>query len=413
MAEWMGPVSLAVFGLGFLWLMIAFVRRSKQRRQEMFREEGHREFDGDPDGDVPEAVPPSIPGPGAGSGTDAGPGPEEETAEAEPEPEPEPEPDPEPEPEPKPDPEPGRVHDQALRQGMEKTSASFLGRLKRLFGGAKIDPKHLDDLEEALLTADVGVGLAMEMVDDLRSAVKAGKITDAEDLKAGLKEKVLAALSGSQAGDGLAPVKGRPKVILFVGVNGVGKTTTIGKIASKLRDQGLSVVLAAGDTFRAAAAEQLAIWADRTGAKIIRGNEGSDPASVIYNGITHAKETGADFILADTAGRLHTKTELMDEIKKVKRAAGKALDGAPDEVWLVVDATTGQNALLQAKEFHGTLDLSGVVLTKLDGTAKGGVVVAIAHTLNIPVRFVGVGEQADDLRPFDARDFTAALFGDS
>ncbi len=232
-----------------------------------------------------------------------------------------------------------------------------------------------------------------------------------EDVRASLRAKMMAVVEGrDESEDPLAVNGSKPRVILFVGVNGVGKTTTIGKIAAKLTGRGHSVVLAAGDTFRAAAAEQLEVWAERSGSRIIRGEEGTDPASVIFNAVQHARDAGADYVLADTAGRLHTKSELMDEIKKVKRAASKARDGAPDQTWLVLDATTGQNGLQQATEFHNTLELSGVILTKLDGTAKGGVVVAIASALGIPVRFVGVGEQVHDLRAFDAKQFVDALF---
>ena len=199
-------------------------------------------------------------------------------------------------------------------------------------------------------------------------------------------------------------------MVLFVGVNGVGKTTSIGKVAARLRQDGARVVLAAGDTFRAAAAEQLEIWGNRSGCRVVRGEPQADPASVIFNGIAAARQEGADWLLADTAGRLHTNAELMAELLKVKRAAGKARPGAPDEVWLVLDATTGQNALQQARQFHASLALTGLILTKLDGTAKGGVVVAIADALRLPVRYIGVGEQVEDLRPFVAEDFVAALF---
>ena len=230
-------------------------------------------------------------------------------------------------------------------------------------------------------------------------------------MRAALKKRVSEALGVDEpVDDPLVVGSQKPRIILFVGVNGVGKTTTIGKVAAQLRGRNNSVVLAAGDTFRAAAAEQLSIWADRTGAKIIRGEEGADPASVVFNAVEHAKSIKADVVLCDTAGRLHTKTELMDEIKKVQRACGKSRPGGPDETWLVVDATTGQNALQQAKEFNQILGLTGVILTKLDGTAKGGVVIAIRDALKIPIRFVGVGEKAEDLRPFDARQFVEALF---
>ncbi|MEO1481181.1 MAG: signal recognition particle-docking protein FtsY [Myxococcota bacterium] len=301
---------------------------------------------------------------------------------------------------------------EAITRGLTKTRESFLGRINALFGGGKkVDAGVLDELEEVLLTADVGVSLTMELIDELRDELKAGKLDDAASVRGSLREKMMRVVSGQAAiADPLAIASEKPHVILFVGVNGVGKTTTIGKIASKLTDRGHSVVLAAGDTFRAAAAEQLGIWAERSGAKLIRGDEGTDPASVIFNAVQHAKDTGADYVLADTAGRLHTKSELMDEIKKVKRAAGKAREAAPDATWLVLDATTGQNGLQQANQFHSALDLSGVVLTKLDGTAKGGVVVAIAQALGLPVQFVGVGEQAKDLRAFDPEQFVQALF---
>ncbi len=306
--------------------------------------------------------------------------------------------------------------DPAWRRGLAKTHESIFSKLQGLFSRAtEIDAGVLDALEEILLTADVGVRLSMRWMDDLRGRLSRGELKNAEDVRAALRALVLATLEApqSQAMDVEHLIKStftKPYVIMFVGVNGVGKTTTIGKMASKLTKAGLQVVVGAGDTFRAAAAEQLAIWAERSGSVMIRGEEGTDPASVIFNAISHARTIGADVVLADTAGRLHTKTELMDEIRKVKKAAGKARDNAPDEVWLVVDGTTGQNALLQAKEFHDVLALSGIVLTKLDGTAKGGVVIAIADALNIPVRYVGVGETVDDLKPFVPKAFVAALF---
>lgn len=305
------------------------------------------------------------------------------------------------------------VH-RAMQKGLAKTRESFLGRINALLGGGKkVDASILDELEEVLLTADVGVALTMELIDELRAEFKAGVLNTPESVRDALCAKMMQVVSSQGAvEDPLAIAGEKPHVILFVGVNGVGKTTSIGKIASKLRDRGCSVVLAAGDTFRAAAAEQLGIWAERTGSKLIRGEEGTDPASVIFNAVQHARDSGADYVLADTAGRLHTKTELMDEIKKVKRAAGKARDDAPDATWLVLDATTGQNGLQQASQFHQALELSGVILTKLDGTAKGGVVVAIAKSLSLPIQFIGVGEQAKDLRAFDPPTFVSALFGD-
>ena len=304
-----------------------------------------------------------------------------------------------------------KADDAALQQGLERTRTSFWGKITGLLGKGTIDASVLDGLEEALITADVGVGLASKLVDEIRGDWKSKKIDGAAAVRAALKTRVAAAMGVDEAPtDPLVLNGAKPRIILFVGVNGVGKTTTIGKVAAQLRGRGASVVLAAGDTFRAAAAEQLSIWADRTGAKIVRGNEGADPASVVFNALEHAKASNADVVLCDTAGRLHTKTELMDEIKKVQRACSKARAGAPDETWLVVDATTGQNALQQAREFNQVLGLTGVILTKLDGTAKGGVVIAIRDALKIPVRFVGVGEKAEDLRPFDARQFVEALF---
>ena len=301
---------------------------------------------------------------------------------------------------------------EALRAGLQKTNQSFMGKISALFKGrTAIDDSVLDDLEDVLLTADVGVRLVMELVDELRDLVTSKKIGSPDEIRAQLKERLGTALKqGSDGIDPLSAREGEPKVLLFVGVNGVGKTTSIGKIAHRLTQGNMKVALAAGDTFRAAAVEQLKIWGERTGCRVIAGESQADPASVIYNAVQHAVEAKVDFLLADTAGRLHTKTELMDEITKVSRAAGKALKGAPHEIWLVVDGTTGQNALTQAREFNQALGLSGVVLTKLDGTAKGGVVVAIANELKLPVRFVGVGEQAEDLRPFQAGVFLDALF---
>lgn len=301
----------------------------------------------------------------------------------------------------------------AIASGLRKTRESFHGKFNALLGTRpKLDASVLEELEDVLLSADVGVGLTTDFVDELRDELGRGELTSADDIRASLRQKMMAVVAADDGGenDPLSPGSRRPRVILFVGVNGVGKTTTIGKLAAKLTERGHSVVLAAGDTFRAAAAEQLEIWAERSGSRLIRGSEGTDPASVIFNAVTHAVDTDADYVLADTAGRLHTKTELMDEIKKVKRAASKARDSAPDQTWIVVDATTGQNGLQQATEFHQALKLSGMVLTKLDGTAKGGVVVAISSALGIPIRFVGVGERVQDLCAFRPKQFIDALF---
>jgi fused signal recognition particle receptor len=335
------------------------------------------------------------------------------------------------------------VVDLVLRAGLQKTQQGFIERINQLFRGApKVDAAVLDALEEVLLSADVGVGLTLRLMDDLRGRLRS--LTSAQQVHEALRAQLCKTLQegtakdvhgsakatqgtakdvhgfakpaqdtapagqGTDAAPAGSPV--RPQVILFVGVNGVGKTTSIGKIATQMQAQGRRVMLAAADTFRAAAAEQLEIWAQRSGAQMMRGRANADPASVVFDAVKQATAGDIDVVLADTAGRLHTKVELMDEIKKVKRAAGKARPGAPDETWLVVDATTGQNALQQAQEFHQALGLTGIILTKLDGTAKGGVVVAVVDALKIPVRYIGVGEQAADLRPFDAAAFVAALF---
>jgi len=401
MHEWAGPAFLVAFSVAFVWMAIAFLRRARQRRREMFAEDTPRLVR-----EPPEGID------GEGAEAESAEVPEEPVAEVEAEvTEAEPEPEPEDEPEPAVEAAPVEI-DPALQEGLAKTKSGLFSRLGNLFGGGAVDPKLLDELEDALLLADVGVRLSTRLLDELRAEIDAGKLEDGAALRAALKERMLSASRGAtRQGDPLAAGGGaKPRVILFVGVNGVGKTTTIGKIASKLTAQDHSVVLAAGDTFRAAATEQLGIWGERAGCKVIKGEEGTDPASVIFNAIQHGVQIEADFVLADTAGRLHTKTELMDEIRKVKRAASKARSGAPDEIWLVVDATTGQNAVRQADEFHQALELTGVILTKLDGTAKGGVVVAIADTLSLPVLYVGVGEKAEDLRPFEATAFIEALF---
>ena len=302
--------------------------------------------------------------------------------------------------------------DEAMTRGLARTNASLRVRLSEIFGRhPQINQGVVDELEEALLTADVGVHMTTRLIAAMRADLKASRLASGADVRNVLKEHMHAALRHTTVErDPFAATGPKPRVILFVGVNGVGKTTTIGKVAAVAKARGLDVVLAAGDTFRAAAVEQLAVWSERTQSRLIRGENGADPASVIFNAIEYGTQSGADLVLADSAGRLHTKTELMDEIKKVKRSASKARAGAPDEIWLVVDATTGQNALHQAREFHQVLTLTGIILTKLDGTAKGGVVVAIADALHLPVQFVGVGEQPGDLRPFAAAAFVEAMF---
>jgi fused signal recognition particle receptor len=294
-----------------------------------------------------------------------------------------------------------------LRKGLARTRGGMIARLADLFRGRReIDPALLSEIEEVLLTSDVGVKTTQALVQRLHERLENKELGDTEKVWAALRgeaEKIL-------AGGGRLRLRTKPEVVMVVGVNGSGKTTTIGKLASKLKAQGKSVVLGAGDTFRAAAVQQLEVWGEREGATVIKGKEGADPSSVLFEAVNTAKEKGADVVLCDTAGRLHTKTNLMEELQKVRRTIGKALDGAPHETLLVLDATNGQNALEQAKQFKEAIDITGVVLTKLDGTAKGGVILAIADELKLPVRYIGIGERAADLREFDAGEFVEALF---
>jgi fused signal recognition particle receptor len=302
-----------------------------------------------------------------------------------------------------------------LAAGLEKTRGGFMARLNALFGGGRpVDDAVLADLEEVLFTADIGVKTATKLLEGARDKVRSRELSDADRLKGALRQEIsrILALDGSDGAghQPLEPGAARPWVVMVVGVNGSGKTTTIGKLAAKLRAGGHSVLLGAGDTFRAAAGEQLEVWAERVGAPIVRGKEGADPASVCFEAVQRGATEKLDVVLCDTAGRLHTKTPLMEELKKVKRVIGKAAEGAPHEVLLVLDATNGQNAIAQARQFHEALGVTGIVLTKLDGTAKGGVVIGICDELRIPVRYVGVGEKVADLRPFAAREFVEALF---
>jgi fused signal recognition particle receptor len=288
-----------------------------------------------------------------------------------------------------------------------------MARLNALFsGGALVDDAVLADLEEVLFTADIGVRTATRLIEAARERVRRKELSDPERLKAVLREEIarILALDGAAEAAPLEIGAARPWVIMVVGVNGSGKTTTVGKLAAKLRGAGHAALLGAGDTFRAAAGEQLEVWAARAGAPIVRGKEGADPAAVCFEAVQRGVETGAEVVLCDTAGRLHTKTPLMEELKKVKRVLGKAAAGAPHEVLLVLDATNGQNAIAQARQFHEALGVTGIALTKLDGTAKGGVVIGICDELRIPVRWVGVGETVADLRPFSPREFVEALF---
>ena len=311
--------------------------------------------------------------------------------------------------EPEPAPEP--VEPLSLRDRLSKARASFSGAFGSILGRGAITDETWDDLEEALLRADVGLGVADGLLEPLKQRVRSKEITEPSDLLAALQADMIAELAGSDRevhyDDSLEP--GQPNVWLFVGVNGVGKTTTIGKVARQQTEAGRTVLLAAGDTFRAAAAEQLGTWAERSNTEFVRGTEGGDPSSVIFDGIERAASKQIDLVLADTAGRLHTKTNLMEELKKVRRVAEKGA-GTVTETLLVIDATTGQNGLAQARQFSEATDVSGVVLTKLDGSAKGGIVFAVETELGIPVKLVGVGEQVDDLIPFDPDEFVSALF---
>jgi len=295
-----------------------------------------------------------------------------------------------------------------LRQGLAKTRDFLNTDIEDLFSGKRqIDDELLEELEELLITADIGVHTTMDLMDKISS--KASKIATAEDLKTILKEEILAIVDAAPAAiSSSAPP--RPKVIMIVGVNGVGKTTTIGKLAARYRRDGKKVLIAASDTFRAAAIEQLSIWADRAGAEIVKHQDQSDPAAVAFDAVEAAMARGMDIVLVDTAGRLHTKVNLMEELKKIKRSLSKKCADAPHETLLVLDATTGQNALSQAKLFDEAIDLNALALTKLDGTAKGGIVVSICSTLNIPLKYIGVGEQIDDLQDFDPQQFVDALF---
>lgn len=295
-----------------------------------------------------------------------------------------------------------------LREGLAKTRETLLGRVEALFQKhPRIDEDFLESLEEILLGADFGVPVTQELIAALRKRLKAEKDPDPRRLKELMAEEIGRRL---QSGQGWSLPPQRPCVIMLVGVNGVGKTTTIGKLAAQFAGDGKRVVIGAGDTFRAAAAEQLQVWGDRAGAEVIRHAEGADPGAVAFDAARAAVARGADVLLLDTAGRLHTKVNLMEELKKVRRVLAREIPGAPHETWLVLDATTGQNALSQARTFRTAVEATGLVLTKLDGTAKGGIVVAIGGELGIGVRFVGVGEGVADLRPFNAAEFVAALF---
>ncbi len=295
-----------------------------------------------------------------------------------------------------------------LAEGLKKTRESMTRAVDELLNSfTKIDESLFEELEETLILSDVGIVTAQSICAELRTRIKKRGITDAQEVRGLIKEIVAEMLEGGQELD----LSTKPSVILVIGVNGVGKTTTIGKLSANLKADGRQVLLGAADTFRAAAIEQLQVWADRAGVEMIRHDEGSDPAAVVYDAILAGKARGADVIICDTAGRLHNKKNLMDELSKISRVIQREAPGCATEVLLVLDATTGQNALNQARQFKEAAGITGIILTKLDGTARGGVVIGIKEDLKVPIKYIGVGEQIDDLRPFDAKEFADALFG--
>lgn len=293
-----------------------------------------------------------------------------------------------------------------IRAGLAKTRASVARQMGQVFGRRKVDEELFEDLEDVLVSSDVGVATSEYLIERLRGQVKKEHIADT----AGVQNALQSVMAEELAGDVSLDLSTKPSVVLVIGVNGVGKTTTIGKLAARLRAEGKTVLLAAADTFRAAAAEQLTIWAQRAGADIIRQKEGADPAAVVFDALQAARARGADVVLCDTAGRLHNKKNLMDELAKISRVISREAPDAARENLLILDATTGQNAVNQAKQFAEAAGLTGIVLTKLDGTARGGVVFSIKRELGVPVKFIGVGEQMDDLQPFDPAAFVEALF---
>ena len=294
-----------------------------------------------------------------------------------------------------------------LKSGLAKTKSAILGKIDGLFRMfTKVDEELFEELEELLISADIGVNTTMELLDGLREWALENKVKEPMQLR----EQLIATLTDMVGEHEPLKLDSKPSVILVIGVNGVGKTTSIGKMSAELKSQGKKVVVAAADTFRAAAAEQLAVWCERAKVDIIRQDAGADPASVVFDAISAAKSRGADVLIVDTAGRLHNKKNLMDELAKIDRVINRELPEASRETLLVLDATTGQNAILQAKEFRDSANISGLILTKLDGTAKGGIVLSIKKELGIPVKFIGVGEGIDDMKPFSGKEFTTALF---
>lgn len=294
-----------------------------------------------------------------------------------------------------------------LKQGLSKTKNSFDEKMNQVFSGfRKVDEELLEELEEALIMSDVGVETSTKIIANLRDKIKKQNLKEADEVKQALREEIQNIFDEI---DNTLHLDTTPSIILVVGVNGVGKTTSIGKIANRLKQDGKKVVIAAADTFRAAAVEQLEIWANRAGCQIVKKEEGADPASVVYDAIKKTREENADVLICDTAGRLHNKKYLMDELEKIKRVIDKELPDASKEILLVLDATTGQNAILQVQAFKETVDITGLVLTKLDGTAKGGVVIGITNENHMPVKFIGVGEQIDDMEVFNSKDFVKAI----
>lgn len=309
----------------------------------------------------------------------------------------------------------GEAPPAGLDKGLDKTRTGFLGKMRRIIRGKKtVDEQVLDGLEEVLVTSDVGVGTTLHIIDRIGKRVAEDRYVSTAELHGLIRNEIASLLlddAPDRPGGFDTPLPNRPYVIMVVGVNGVGKTTTIGKMAYRYKDAGKSVLLGAADTFRAAAVEQLSIWAERADVPIVRQAQGSDPASVAYDTVASADSRGADVAIIDTAGRLHTRGGLMEELAKIRRAMAKRIPGAPHEVLLVLDASTGQNALRQAEEFTRSVEVTGLAVTKLDGTAKGGIVIGISNDFRIPVKYIGVGERIEDLRIFDRRAFVEALFG--
>ncbi len=296
-----------------------------------------------------------------------------------------------------------------IKNGLKKTSSSFVNAVGSVLGGfTKIDEELFEELEENLILCDIGTKTSLKICETLRQKVKEEKVTDPAVIKKMLKDIIYDMVSGENGID----FSKKPTVILVIGVNGVGKTTSIGKMAANFKSLGKQVVLGAADTFRAAAIEQLEVWSERAGVPMVKSVEGTDPASVVFDTLASAKARGADVVICDTAGRLHNKKNLMDELAKINRVIDRAIDDGKKETLLVLDAATGQNAVNQARQFSEVCDITGIILTKLDGTAHGGVVISIMDELGIPVKLIGVGEQIDDLMPFDAREFTDGLFGE-